>query len=114
VRRVFAGKVPLEPLVSWIVQGQLNQPHVHGFIEAMGEHDYIRPQVLERLQMPTRMYWGTDEKMFTEADLAYYSQHIPDVQVFRPEGWGHSPFSERPGEVAETILDFARELEDAG
>ena len=71
MRRLFAGRVPLEPLLSWIALGQLNQPHVHGFIEAMGEHDYIQPQVLERLTMPTRMYWGLDEKMFTEADLAY-------------------------------------------
>ena len=109
--RVFAGKMPLEPIVASIIEGQLNQPHIHGFIEAMGEHDYIRPPVLEKLTMPTRMYWGLDEKLFTDSDLQYYSRHIPDVQVLRPEGWGHSPFSERPAEVAEHILDFAQELD---
>ncbi|MCP4805071.1 MAG: alpha/beta hydrolase [Proteobacteria bacterium] len=108
--RLFAAKMPLERWVRRIVLGQLNQPYVHGFIERMTDDDHIQPAVLARLTMPTRLYWGQQERMFTPADLEYFLANLPRVELARPEGWGHSPFSERPQDVADRLLDFATQV----
>ena len=110
VRKLFAGPVPAEWLVAHVVRHQLDQPHIRGFIHAMGEHDFIVPEVLGRITAPTRMFWGLDEKIFTEAAMDYYATNIPNVELRRPAGWGHSPFSERPDEVARELTAFARDL----
>lgn len=110
VRRLFAAPVPLEWLVAHIVRGQLDMPYVRDFIEKMGEQDFIVPDICARIQAPTRVYWGQQEKMFIEDNLRYYLDHLPNVAVRRPEGWGHSPFTERPDEVAEELRAFAVEL----
>ncbi len=109
-RKLFAGPVPLEWLVAHVVRYQLNKDHIRQFIDRMGEHDFLGPEILERIAAPTRLYWGLQERLLADADLAYYREQLPHAEVCRPEGWGHSPFTERPDEVASELRVFAEAL----
>ena len=59
-----------------------------------------------RLQVPTRMLFGTDDAALRPELLAGYERHADDMEVELVEGCGHFIADERPELVAERAREF--------
>jgi pimeloyl-ACP methyl ester carboxylesterase len=69
------------------------------------------PDELEALAMPILFLWGKDERLLPEANLDYFTRHLPEKTVIeRPEAYAHCPHLEDPADLARRIVAFARSL----
>ena len=60
----------------------------------------------QRLSVPTRMLFGTDDAAIHPDLLRGYEQHADDMQIELVPGCGHFIADERPDLVAERALAF--------
>jgi pimeloyl-ACP methyl ester carboxylesterase len=55
--------------------------------------------------------WGQSERILPLTAYNFFRRHLPGhARVQEPEGFGHSPFLERPNELARRILAFMTEV----
>jgi pimeloyl-ACP methyl ester carboxylesterase len=72
--------------------------------------DYVTPETLAELRVPTLLLWGESEKLLPEEMLAYYRRHLPpSARVEVVPRVGHVPQMERPREVVRRLAEFAQE-----
>ncbi|MCB9743454.1 MAG: alpha/beta hydrolase [Alphaproteobacteria bacterium] len=115
VQRAFATPLPApaQHAVALLVRRQLEPPHINHLLRNVRRGDILAPEELQRLRMPTLFTWGRRERVLLEEQLQYFLEHLPPhVQVKHPEHFGHSPYLERPTELAEHIVSIAREALD--
>jgi pimeloyl-ACP methyl ester carboxylesterase len=62
----------------------------------------------ERLAVPTRMLFGTDDRALRPSLLAGYEKHADDMKVELVPGCGHFIADERPDLVADRARAFFR------
>ena len=63
-----------------------------------------------RLQVPTRMLFGTDDTALRPELLAGYERHADDMELELVHGCGHFIADERPELVAERAREFFAEV----
>lgn len=98
---------PARHVVAWAVRKQLTVPDVRTIIESVGAQDDLDPDELARLSMPVKVLWGDAEGLLRPEQLAWLRQAMPAHAAFEePAGFGHSPYVDRPVELAERILAF--------
>jgi pimeloyl-ACP methyl ester carboxylesterase len=72
-------------------------------------HDPKLRQRLRRIDVPTLLLWGADDRFVTaEYYGAAYRAAIPDARLETIAGAGHFPHLERPAAVAERVAVFLR------
>jgi pimeloyl-ACP methyl ester carboxylesterase len=73
------------------------------------------PEDLERVQRPTLVVQGACDRVNAPAGHAQFiARHIPDAELWRPEGVGHNVHDELPCPWVSRVLDFlARRGDDA-
>ncbi|HJZ37325.1 MAG TPA: alpha/beta hydrolase, partial [Solirubrobacterales bacterium] len=63
----------------------------------------------DRLTVPTRLLFGTDDTALRPHLLAGYQRHADDMRVELVPGCGHFIADEKPDLVAERALEFFRD-----
>ena len=59
--------------------------------------------------MPTLLVWGKSEKVLPYEGLEYFRAHLPShAEIHEVQGFGHIPQMERPLELVELLMGFAR------
>jgi pimeloyl-ACP methyl ester carboxylesterase len=72
--------------------------------------DYVTPEMLAQLSVPTLLLWGESEKLLPEEMLAYYRRYLPpSARIEVVKGTGHVPQMERPRQVVRRLAEFADE-----
>jgi pimeloyl-ACP methyl ester carboxylesterase len=61
---------------------------------------------LHRVQVPTLVLWGADDKLFPNAYASVWKDHIPDARVEIIPASGHLPHVEKSAETASRIVAF--------
>ncbi len=80
---------------------------VRKLMESLRPDDFLSPEELGRIRVPTLVLWGTDERLLPVTLLDYYRQHLPRARIEVVHGWGHAPQQERPEELTERLVPFA-------
>ncbi|MCB9760551.1 MAG: alpha/beta hydrolase [Alphaproteobacteria bacterium] len=112
VERAFARppRPALRHMIAYAVRRQLAQPRMRRLFASITARDELSPEELQRLRMPTLFMWGQDERVLLEDQLDFFLAHLPaHARVLRPAGYGHSPYLERSRDLAQRLVDFARE-----
>jgi pimeloyl-ACP methyl ester carboxylesterase len=85
-----------------------NTPAVRAIRARASVDDYLSPEELARVRVPTLLLWGRSEKLLPGEMLTYYRRHLPaSAQIEVVEGVGHVMQMERPREVVRRLADFA-------
>jgi pimeloyl-ACP methyl ester carboxylesterase len=80
---------------------------VRKLMDSLRPEDFLTPEELARIQVPTLVLWGTDERLLPSTLLDYYRRHLPRARIEVVHGWGHAPQQERPQELAARLVPFA-------
>jgi pimeloyl-ACP methyl ester carboxylesterase len=70
------------------------------------DRDFLSPEELARIHVPSLLLWGTDERLLPSSMLAYYRRYLPETRIEVVHGWGHAPQQERPTEVVDRVVPF--------
>jgi pimeloyl-ACP methyl ester carboxylesterase len=109
-RRLFH-RMPLPALLfaSQMVKVH-NTPAVRAIRAWASPEDFLLPETLARVQMPTLLLWGGSEKLLPKEMLAYFRRYLPpSARIEVVEGVGHVPQMERPKQVVRRLTEFAEE-----
>ncbi|MBL8953258.1 MAG: alpha/beta fold hydrolase [Myxococcaceae bacterium] len=101
------------PLAYELFAGQLKVLYgsaaVRGVLMEVKETDFIEPERLSRLSMPTMLVWGQSEKLLPYESINYFRENLPaHAEVHEVPGFGHIPQMEKPGELVDLMVGFAR------
>jgi pimeloyl-ACP methyl ester carboxylesterase len=69
-------------------------------------HDPHLAKWLHRIDVPTLIAWGQEDRLLPPAYGAAWQRAIPGARLVTVPGAGHLPHVERPGETAGAITDF--------
>jgi pimeloyl-ACP methyl ester carboxylesterase len=107
VDRLFAKRAPLRHLIAWGVRRRFMRKDMRSLLASVTPDDLLTPEQLAALRMPVLLIWGRAERIFPGSHLDYFRRHLPASTLFEaPEGCGHSPYLDRPGAIARSILGF--------
>ena len=69
-------------------------------------YDLRLPQLLGRVNIPTRIVWGREDKIVPVECAQIYHQSIPGSDLVLIDNCGHAPQMEKPDEFVNTALEF--------
>lgn len=72
-------------------------------------HDPLLGKWLHRIDVPTLILWGADDKVLPPAYGAAWRKAIPNATLSTIAGAGHVPHVEKPAETAGAITNFQRD-----
>lgn len=111
VDRLFARRNRMRHLFAWGVRRQFQNPGVRGLLRAVGPEDLLRPEDLSALRVPVLLLWGKGERILPREHYEFFKRHLPEhTRVEEPEGFGHAPYLDDVGAVAESILSFCADV----
>jgi len=102
------------PWYRWLLalgmKGEFARPGIRHFLQTIGVKDLLTPDDLKQLSVPIDLIWGKQEKLFPQAHLAFFKQHLPaHARIIEPEEFSHVPYLDRAKQVAKYVLDFAHQ-----
>eukprot|EP00953_Heterococcus_sp_UTEX-ZZ885_P025760 13977-Heterococcus_DN1.PRE.2 len=80
---------------AWAVRARAGRPEIRSVLAgARCEHMLTENDLQELGTVPVLLVWGEHERVFSEADLTWFTQHLnaEHTTVVRPAGCGHIPF----------------------
>ncbi|MEM9188737.1 MAG: alpha/beta hydrolase [Myxococcota bacterium] len=111
IDRVFATSPPFRHLLAWGARKRFADPDLQEILDGISPDHALSPTELRALTMPVLFMWGEEERILPASHLEFYERHLPShARVERPAGHGHSPYLERPDDVAARILRFVDEV----
>ncbi len=75
-----------------------------GILDALREEDFLRERDLGGLRLPTRLVWGSHDRLLPEGTLGFFRRALPSAEVVLLEKAGHLPHLEAPGALARALL----------
>jgi pimeloyl-ACP methyl ester carboxylesterase len=69
-------------------------------------HDPHLGKWLHRIDVPTLLVWGKEDRLLPQAYAVAWQKAIPNARLVTVAGAGHLPHIEKPGEAAGAISDF--------
>jgi pimeloyl-ACP methyl ester carboxylesterase len=113
--RVLSRRSWLRHLVAWELARKFRRPELRALLASTRPTDFFAPGELAALAPPGMLIWGQDDRIMPAEHLAYFRAHLPrQTRVLTPAGFGHSPYLDAPGALAEMILGFARDVTPRG
>jgi pimeloyl-ACP methyl ester carboxylesterase len=83
-------------------------PTVRGVLAEARTVDFLSPETLASLAMPTLLLWGKSEKLLPYEGVDYFRAHLPaEAEIHEVAGFGHIPQMERPKELITRLVAFA-------
>ncbi len=115
VRRVFRQMFGLMPLRLALYLGQrsfqtlfLRDPVTH-FVAAACEDDFLSPEDLAGMSVPTALIWGQTDCFLPAGSFEFFRDNLPTPTLLTLSGCGHLPQRERPGHVVRFVRKFVAE-----
>lgn len=79
-------------------------------LDRMAGHVLVPPEpLLARIQAPTLLLWGAQDRMVPVTNAEDYLRVLPDARRVVLEGVGHVPMEEAPAEVVRVLREFLGE-----
>lgn len=110
---LFHARPPLRHLLAWMVRRKVSQREIRDLITAIEQNRalMLKPEQLAELKMPLLLLWGRSERILSGDQLEFFRRHLPPhVTIEEPEGFGHTPFLERPHAVSRILLRFLEQI----
>ncbi|MDX1692749.1 MAG: alpha/beta hydrolase [Ketobacteraceae bacterium] len=76
------------------------------------DHDYEFKEIVRRIQAPTLIVWGRQDRVIDYRNGAVYQQLIGNAELKVLDNVGHAPMIEVPGRTASLITDFVSRTGD--
>ena len=109
VPKLYASAPWYAQVLAPVVRSSFERPQLRALVDSISHADLLAPPELARLTMPIRVLWGKQDTLLPRQDLAFFRAHLPPhAQVEEPEGFGHTPYLDRPDELMSAIAAFAR------
>jgi pimeloyl-ACP methyl ester carboxylesterase len=102
------------PLSALLFASQMSKVHNTEAVRAIRARataeEYLSPETLKQVRVPTLLLWGESEKLLPEEMLAYFRAYLPaSARIEVVQGVGHVPQMERPRMVVARVARFAEE-----
>lgn len=111
VDRVFhAPPAWFRPVLAWFARRQIARPELMNLLDSLRAELTLTQEQLAALRVPTRILWGRSDGILPREHLAWFRQALPRATFEEPEDYGHSPFMERPADVAARVVGFVEGL----
>jgi pimeloyl-ACP methyl ester carboxylesterase len=82
---------------------------VRGALQALTGEEHVPLERFEKLVMPTLLLWGKSERLLPYEGIEYFRASLPEhAEVYEVPGFGHVPQMEKPLELVEKLVAFAR------
>lgn len=99
----------MRSVLAWGVRERFRREAMRHLIGALQAEHLLTADEVAALAQPTLLLWGESERILPRDGLAFFRRHLPDdAWIEEPQGWGHSPYLERPDEVAAWVRRFLR------
>lgn len=111
--RALVGKLFARPplpvlLFADELRKMMSSETVRSVLGAVSTADFVTPEQLGALQMPTLLVWGQREKLLPAEGLDYFRAHLPPTaEVRHVPAFGHMPQMEHPRDFVEEVRRFA-------
>lgn len=104
------GRPPLHRyLIGGGVRGLFARTEMARFVGELREEDLLTSEDLGALLPPAHVAWGGRDWLLTREQFDFYRASLPRESTFEePSHWGHCPYLDTPGELADSILNWAR------
>ena len=90
---------------------QFSSEPVIQLVSSLGAGDMFEPNDFKSLDMPITFAWGQQERVLLQEHREFFETHLPaHANRIQPEGWGHTPASEVPEDLAKHLLGFMDSL----
>jgi pimeloyl-ACP methyl ester carboxylesterase len=90
----------------------LSKPAVRELFDSASNENVPGPEELAKLRMPILLLWGRHERVLSDANLDYFTRHLPAHAVIeRPPNYAHCPHFDDPADLARRIVAFAEGIE---
>jgi len=107
VDRLLDRPTRLRTLLAWGIRERFHRAAMRDLIASLRPQDLLVPSELARIDCPTLLLWGNRDRILPATGLDFFRDALPPhAWIEEPEGWGHSPYLERPDEVAAWVLRF--------
>jgi pimeloyl-ACP methyl ester carboxylesterase len=107
-RNIFDAPHRLRPELLWeFAHGANNAP---AFLPALGAllgYDFL--DRLDRVEVPTLIVWGRDDRVIPSADALEFEHHLSDSRLVVFDRCGHVPMAERPVRFNRLLDQFVAE-----
>ncbi len=106
VDRLFQHRHPLRHALAIGVRAHFGARSVRSFIGSLRPSDLLRPEELQRLQVPLVVLWGEADRVLEPAQRHFFEEHMPRYgTVERMETYGHVPHMCHPDCLASRIVE---------
>lgn len=100
------------PFALGLVSSQLKYLYgseaVRAALGELSASDFVAPEILRALSMPTQLLWGQSERLLPYESIEYFRAHLPPhAEIHEVPSFGHVPQVERPAELVAMLRDFA-------
>jgi len=97
-------------LVENDVRAVFRSPPVRKLLQSIEANDFLSPEELAHIQIPTLILWGTEERVLPATLVEYYRQNLPPQATLEVmKGWPHASQMDKPEEVVARIVAFAKQ-----
>jgi len=112
VDRLFHAPATFRRFLARGVRERFRRPGLRSLIEGINPEHLLDPAEVAAIHCPTLFLWGQSERILPRSGLDFFRDTLPaHADIDEPEGWGHSPYLERPDEVVARVLAFLESVD---
>jgi len=110
VDRMLGRPSLIRHLLAVGVRGRMNSQGPRELMSKITPQHLLTPDELERIQVPTLLFWGADDEVLPSRSLDFFRRHLPQhVVIETPARFGHSPFVDDLRGFSRRVESFLRE-----
>lgn len=114
VERLFDRSILARHVLAAGVRERFRRGPMQDLIRSIRQEHLLEADEVRGLKARTLLLWGKSERILPERGLTFFRDNLPaDSSVIEPVGWGHSPYLDRPTEVADEVLRFLTAVKQA-
>ncbi len=94
------------PVLAFFARRQIARPELMNLLGSLRAELTLTRDDLAPLQAPIKVLWGQSDGILPREHLAFFREALPHAVFEEPEDYGHSPFMQRPADLAKRVLEF--------